>query len=64
MILFPPTDVTRLYFAPGASSSSINVFDCLDSPALNGIHPSEVDLHPGDVLYIPPLVSSPLALLP
>lgn len=63
MILFPPTDVTRLSFAPGTSSSSINVFDCLNSPVLNGTHPLEVYLHPGDVLYLPPLVSSPLMLL-
>lgn len=57
MLLFPPSDVTRLAFAPGASSSSLDVFGCLHSPALAGTHPLEAEVRPGDVLYLPPLVS-------
>lgn len=55
MLLFPPSDVTRLAFAPGASSSSIDVFNSLDSPALAGTHPWEANLGPGEVLFLPPL---------
>lgn len=55
MLLFPPSDVTRLGFAPGSSSSSLDVFSALDSPALAGTHPWEVNLKPGDVLFLPPL---------
>lgn len=44
-------------FAPGASSSSIDVFGLLGSPALASTHPCEANLEPGDVLFIPPLVS-------
>lgn len=57
MLLFPPPDVVHLAFAPGASSSSIDVFGSLGSPALASTHPWEVNLDPGDVLFIPPLVS-------
>lgn len=59
MILFPPSDVTRLSFAPGSSSSSVDVFGSIDTPALAGTHPLEAELRPGDVLYLPPLVSRP-----
>ncbi|KUI73627.1 tRNA wybutosine-synthesizing protein 4 [Cytospora mali] len=55
MLLFPPSDVTRLGFAPGASSSSIDVFSSLDSSTLAGTHPWEVNLGPGDILFLPPL---------
>ena len=55
MLLFPPSDVTRLAFAPGASSSSIDVFGSLNGPTLAGTHPWEADLRPGDVLFLPPL---------
>ncbi|KAL1848695.1 tRNA methyltransferase ppm2 [Diaporthe australafricana] len=55
MLLFPPSDVVRMAFAPGASSSSIDVFGCLDSPALQGTHPWEAELKAGDVLFLPPL---------
>lgn len=58
MILYPPSDVSYFQIAPGASSSSINVFDT-DAisryPSLRHAHPHEVILKPGDVLYIPPL---------
>ncbi|KAH0495546.1 hypothetical protein TgHK011_009089 [Trichoderma gracile] len=57
MILFPPSDVKYLSFAPGASSSSVNVFQALESsPAsLRATHPQEAVLHPGDVLLLPAL---------
>jgi tRNA wybutosine-synthesizing protein 4 len=55
MVLFPPSDVEHLSFAPGASSSSIDVFSSLDSPDLAQTHPQECTLTPGDVLFLPPL---------
>lgn len=55
LVLFPPADVEHLGFAPGASSSSIDVFAKLDSPSLGRTHPYEAALSPGDVLFIPPL---------
>ncbi|KAI0137534.1 leucine carboxyl methyltransferase [Xylariales sp. AK1849] len=55
LILFPPTDVTQLSFAPGASSSSLEVLAELDSPSLANTHPHEAILQPGDVLFLPPL---------
>ncbi|KAI1480532.1 LCM-domain-containing protein [Daldinia eschscholtzii] len=54
-ILFPPSDVTKLSFAPGSSSSSIDVFSELESPSLAETHPHEAVLKPGDILFIPPL---------
>lgn len=56
MVLFPPSDVGRLSFAPGASSSSINVFESLQSSGLGSTHPLEAELQAGDILYLPPLV--------
>lgn len=58
MILFPPTDVSHLSFAPGSSSSSLDVFHTLDdtsssSSTLSGTHPHEAHLSPGDMLLIP-----------
>ncbi|KAK6064815.1 leucine carboxyl methyltransferase [Seiridium cupressi] len=55
LILFPPSDVTELPFAPGASSSSLDVFAELDSVSLANTHPHEALLGPGDVLFLPPL---------
>lgn len=55
LILFPPGDVEHLSFAPGASSSSIDVFSSMDSPQLAQTHPQEAVLSPGDVLFLPPL---------
>lgn len=55
MILFPPSDVSHLAFAPGASSSSLDVFSSLESPTLAATHPLEANLEPGDVLFLPPL---------
>lgn len=54
-ILFPPSDIVYLPIAPGASSSSVDVFSSLDTPALSQAHPYECILGPGEVLFIPPL---------
>ncbi|KAI1764359.1 LCM-domain-containing protein [Hypoxylon sp. FL1150] len=65
-ILFPPADVDRLSFAPGSSSSSVNVFSELESPSLAETHPYEAVLKPGDILFLPPLwmhTASPLSNL-
>lgn len=51
--LFPPSDVTHLGFAPGASSSSIDVFSSLASSSLSHCRPYEAVLAPGDVLFLP-----------
>ncbi|KAH7146584.1 S-adenosyl-L-methionine-dependent methyltransferase [Dactylonectria macrodidyma] len=55
MVLFPPTDVSHLAFAPGASSSSLDVFSALEKHQLAGSHPHEAVLGPGDVLFLPPM---------
>ncbi|KAI1366382.1 leucine carboxyl methyltransferase [Xylaria arbuscula] len=55
LLLFPPDDVSYLSFAPGASSSSIDVFSSLETPALAPTHPYEATLEPGDILFLPPL---------
>ena len=55
MILFPPSDVSHLSFAPGSSSSSLDVFASLDSPVLSPTHPHEAMLEPGDMLLLPPM---------
>ncbi|VUC34533.1 unnamed protein product [Clonostachys rosea] len=53
MILFPPSDVSSLSFAPGSSSSSIDVFSLLASSSLPKTRPREANLAAGDVLFIP-----------
>lgn len=55
LLLFPPSDVKYFDFAPGASSSGINVFEDLSDPSLSHTHPHEVVLQPGDVLFLPSL---------
>ncbi|KAF2965803.1 hypothetical protein GQX73_g7755 [Xylaria multiplex] len=55
LVLFPPGDVSYLSFAPGASSSSTDVLQGLETPALALTHPHEVTLGPGDILFLPPL---------
>ncbi|KAK3304463.1 methyltransferase-like protein [Chaetomium strumarium] len=55
LILFPPSDVEHLSFAPGASSSSVDVFSSLNSAELAQTHPHEAVLSPGDVLFLPAL---------
>jgi len=55
LLLFPPSDVNRLGLEPGASSSSINVFDKLHDHTLAHAHPHEALLEAGDILFLPPL---------
>ncbi|OAA58834.1 leucine carboxyl methyltransferase [Cordyceps fumosorosea ARSEF 2679] len=55
MILFPPSDVSQLAFAPGASSSSVDVFAALETAKLASTRPHEAMVGPGDVLFLPPL---------
>ncbi|KAI0914642.1 leucine carboxyl methyltransferase [Ustulina deusta] len=55
LLIFPPDDISYLSFAPGASSSSIDVFSGLETPALALTHPHEATLRPGDILFLPPL---------
>ncbi|ETS82316.1 hypothetical protein PFICI_07318 [Pestalotiopsis fici W106-1] len=55
LVLFPPADVTELSFAPGASSSSLDVFAELDTASLANTRPHEAILEPGDILFLPPL---------
>ncbi|QVM12958.1 tRNA methyltransferase ppm2 [Coccidioides posadasii str. Silveira] len=58
LILYPPWDVSKLGFAPGASSSSINVFqNTSDSQPTSpyGTTPHEAVMKPGDILFLPPL---------
>ncbi|KAF5019760.1 hypothetical protein F66182_8232 [Fusarium sp. NRRL 66182] len=55
IILLPPTDVNHLAFAPGASSSSLDVFSALDKHQLAMANPHEAFLNPGDVLFLPPM---------
>lgn len=60
MILYPPSDVTHLSFPPGASTSQLDIFSDDGGPSTSprlvpNTHPHEVTLHPGDVLFIPPL---------
>jgi tRNA wybutosine-synthesizing protein 4 len=55
LLLFPPSDVQHFYFSPGASSSSIDVFNMLNDVELAPTHPHEAILRPGDVLFLPAL---------
>ncbi len=51
LTVFPPSDVTKLEFSPGASSSSVKASSA--APPLT--HPHETTLSPGEILFIPPL---------
>lgn len=56
LILFPPSDICRLDFPPGATSSRLDVApDGSNIP--NGTTPVLATLNPGDALFIPPLWS-------
>ncbi|KAL1874680.1 tRNA methyltransferase ppm2 [Paecilomyces lecythidis] len=58
MVLYPPSDVQYLQLPPGASSSTIDVFqNGPDGPiiCIPDTSPHEVLLEPGDILFIPPL---------
>ncbi|KAK4544460.1 hypothetical protein LTR36_004351 [Oleoguttula mirabilis] len=57
LLLYPPSDVSYLGFTPGASSSSLDVFDP-DGPTRQSLvhtHPYEANLAPGEILFIPPM---------
>ena len=53
VVLYSPKYVNELCFAPGASSSTLNVFEA--NKRLDDMHVTryEADLNPGDILYIP-----------
>ncbi|KAF2838643.1 LCM-domain-containing protein [Patellaria atrata CBS 101060] len=51
--LYHPSDVKHLKIASGASSSDIDVFTT-DRLEVRGVHAYEAQLHPGDILFIPP----------
>lgn len=55
LLLFPPSDFKYFGFEPGASSSSVNVFEKLRNGGIPGAHPLEALMQPGDVLFLPPL---------
>ena len=57
VVLYPPSDIAHLKVPPGESSSSINIFEVnsMQEPSLTATNPQEVVLHPGEVLFIPPL---------
>jgi tRNA wybutosine-synthesizing protein 4 len=57
LVLYPPGDVSYLCLAPGASSSSLSVFETTPEtyPPLAHTHPHEAVLHPSDILFIPAL---------
>jgi hypothetical protein len=54
LLIFPPSDVTKFRFEPGASSSDINILDELSGGMPAGVNPHEAILNPGDVLFLPP----------
>ena len=57
LILFPPGDVQHLQVPPGASSSTLDIFQNLDGSVTCPLatSPQEAVLKPGDILFIPPL---------
>ena len=57
LLLYPPSDVSHLGLAPGASTSSVDCFntDIASNPDLQHTHPHEALLEPGEILFIPPL---------
>ena len=55
LLVFPPSDATALSFAPGASSSSVDVLARAGDSFLAGTHPHEAVLNPGEMLFLPPL---------
>ncbi|KAI9842109.1 MAG: tRNA methyltransferase ppm2 [Sclerophora amabilis] len=54
LILYPPTDAVSLSFPPGSTTSPVNPFTDSDKIIAN-THPQMAELHPSDVLFIPPL---------
>ena len=59
VVIYPPSDITRLDFPPGSTTSRLGLFDTNSSPSqfdgIPGTDPIEAALKPGDVLFIPPL---------
>lgn len=58
LVLYPPGDVQRLHIPPGASSSSINIFQNLEDGSIASIShtsPHEAVLKPGEILFLPPM---------
>ncbi|CAI6276755.1 unnamed protein product [Periconia digitata] len=53
LTLYPPSDVDRLDYPPGGSSSNIDVA----AAPPRGTHPHVAALSPGDILFIPPMWS-------
>lgn len=51
--LYPPSDVTRLSFPAGASTSTI--LDIFSIPSPPGTSPIDVEMNEGDILFLPPL---------
>lgn len=58
LVLFPPADVQYLQVPPGASSSTIDIFQNIKDGSIVSIphtSPQEAVLHSGDILFIPPM---------
>lgn len=59
LVIYPPSDITRLDFPPGSTTSRLGLFDTSSSSSqfdgIPGTNPIEAVLKPGDVLFIPPL---------
>ncbi|OKL56224.1 tRNA wybutosine-synthesizing protein 4 [Talaromyces atroroseus] len=58
LVLYPPTDVQYLELPPGASSSTLNIFDDIKEGQIVPVphtSPHEATLSSGDILFIPPL---------
>lgn len=58
LMLFPPEDVQFLSIPAGASSSTMDIFQNVGANSIMsipGTSPQEAVLHPGDILFIPPL---------
>ncbi len=59
LVIYPPSDITRLDFPPGSTTSRRGLFEGDDTSTkvnhIPGTSPIEAVLNPGDVLFIPPL---------
>ena len=60
IILFPPEDMVKLEFPPGATTSDLDIFPQPGESHMPlrmppGTHPYEAVIRPGEVLFIPPL---------
>lgn len=59
LVIYPPSDITRLDFPPGSTTSRLGLFDTKSSSSqfdgVPGTNPIEAALKPGDMLFIPPL---------